>query len=100
MFYHKDITDILDIIRRELLLILKTNNYLRAIDKRLGNPNNTYNIINDVTWGVYLRELAPKGVGYWKELLYYWCIRLYFSLYVMKLRVQGMFGIKASKEEL
>ncbi len=45
VFYHKEIVGILDEIKRELLLILKTNNYLRAIDKRIGNPTNTFNII-------------------------------------------------------
>ena len=58
IYYHKDIVEILDMIKRELLLILKTNNYLRAIDKRLGNPNNTYNIINNTTWRVFNREIA------------------------------------------
>ena len=48
-------------MHRELLLILKTNNYLRAIDKRLGNPTNTYTIINDVTWRIYCREVAFKA---------------------------------------
>lgn len=32
-------------MKKELLLVLKTNNYLRAIDKRLGNPNNSFNTI-------------------------------------------------------
>lgn len=45
LYYHKDIVSILDVIKRELLLVLKTNNYLRAIDSRLGNPNNSFNII-------------------------------------------------------
>lgn len=45
LYYHKDIVNILDEIKRELLLVLKTNNYLRSIDNRLGNPNNTFNII-------------------------------------------------------
>lgn len=30
--YHKDIVEILDLVPSELLLIFKTNNYLRAID--------------------------------------------------------------------
>jgi len=51
---------ILDVMKRELLLVLKTNNYLKAIDKRLGNPNNTFNTINEVTWDVYKREIRPK----------------------------------------
>jgi hypothetical protein len=39
---------------------MKTNNYLRAIDRRLGNPNNTFSVINDVTWDVYKNEVATK----------------------------------------
>lgn len=61
LYYHRDIVEILDMIKRELLLILKTNNYLRAIDKRLGNPTNTYNIINNVTWRIYCNEVAFKA---------------------------------------
>ena len=69
MYYHKDIVDILDQIKRELLLVFKTNNYLRAIDKRLGNPNNTYNIINNITWKVYCSEMASLSHwDYYKEL--------------------------------
>lgn len=45
LHYHKDIVQILDVIKRELLLVLKTNNYLRSIDSRLGNPNNSFNSI-------------------------------------------------------
>jgi hypothetical protein len=37
--------------------VLKTNNYLRAIDKRLGNPHNSFQIINDVTWIIYSTEI-------------------------------------------
>lgn len=50
LFYHQEIVEILDMIKRELLLVLKTNNYLRAIDKRLGNPTNTFNTVNEITW--------------------------------------------------
>ena len=81
MYYHKDIVDILDMIKRELLLILKTNNYLRAIDKRLGNPNNTYNIINNVTWTVYSREIAQASHwDYYKEMCKYYFLRFLFNL--------------------
>lgn len=45
-------------IKRELLLVMKTNNYLRTIDKRLGNPNNTFNIVNEVTWDVFKSEIS------------------------------------------
>lgn len=58
LYYHKDIVQILDMIKRELLLVMKTNNYLRAIDRRLGNPNNTFSVINDVTWKVFRSEIS------------------------------------------
>lgn len=80
IYYHKDIVEILDMIKRELLLILKTNNYLRAIDKRLGNPNNTYNNINDVTWSVFNRELAHLNRwDFFKEFCFYYFIKFIFA---------------------
>ena len=87
LVYHKDIVDTLDKIRRELLLILKTNNYLRAIDRRLGNPNNTFNTINNITWEVYSREMAHHNrLLYIKEFFkYYW---LKFLLWVNFLYVK------------
>jgi aarF domain-containing kinase len=57
LYYHKDIVHILDVIKRELLLVLKTNNYLKSIDARLGNPNNSFMVINEVTWRVFSKEL-------------------------------------------
>jgi hypothetical protein len=60
LYYHKDIVGILNVIKRELLLILKTNSYLKSIDKRLGNPNNTFDTINNITWKIYCRELANQ----------------------------------------
>ena len=60
MQYHKDIVDELGSIKSELLLVLKTNNYLRAIDRRLGNPNNTFNVINNISWSVYKNEICSS----------------------------------------
>ena len=101
LYYHKDIVEILDLIKRELLLILKTNNYLRAIDKRLGNPNNTYNIINNITWKIYQKELAQEDRwDYMKECWKYYSIKFVFALLYFKLRVLGLLGYKASPEEL
>ena len=88
IYYHKDIVEILDLIKRELLLILKTNNYLRAIDKRLGNPNNTYNIINNVTWNVYCNEMASLSHwDYYKELGQYYILKVLFALHFFKIKV-------------
>ena len=53
VYYHKDIVQILDVIKRELLLVLKTNNYLRSIDSRLGNPNNSFTVIVSSSINIY-----------------------------------------------
>lgn len=39
---HKDITHLLNEVRQEMLLLLKINEYLRAIDRKLGNPYNNF----------------------------------------------------------
>ena len=105
MTFHKEIVEVLDQMHRELLLILKTNNYLRAIDKRLGNPTNTYNIINNVTWRIYCREVAFKAeqTGKWQfamDCYRYYIIKLIFCLNFFRVRMLSLIGVKASKDEL
>jgi len=47
--YHKEITQVLSGVRREMLLLLKINEFLRNIDRRIGNPYNTIeNIVNPI----------------------------------------------------
>ena len=102
MFYHQEIVEILDLIKRELLLVLKTNNYLRAIDRRLGNPTNTFNTINEITWDVYWKEVSS-------ELSYYSLMREFFRYYVLKLglfamylnvRLRSAFGFSVDADQL
>lgn len=90
----------LDKIKRELLLVLKTNSYLRAIDKRLGDPNNSFSMINEVTWRVYKKEIKLSTWFYYKEAFRFYWIK--FMLYIMRLKIRflHMFGVKASPEEL
>jgi len=78
MYYHREIVEILDGMKRELLLVLKTNNYLKAIDKRLGNPNNTFIGLNDITWQVFNKEIHSEVsyYDYYKELFRYYKIKL------------------------
>lgn len=96
----KGIVEILNMMKRELLLIFKTNNYLRAIDRRLGNPTNTYNIINEVTWRVYSSELLQESRWeYFKEVFQYYLIKFLLKMYSFKITFMRLFGIKASKEE-
>jgi hypothetical protein len=94
--------EILDMIKRELLLVMKTNNYLKAIDKRLGNPNNTFNTINNVTWDVYRKEIS-KDMGYWqfiRETLRYYFLRLGLFAFYMSVRVRSALGYKVDVDEL
>lgn len=52
-------------VNRDLLLVLKTNNYLRTIDMRLGSPGNSFFTINDISWSVYKEEILPlRRLGY------------------------------------
>jgi len=39
---HRNIVNCLSDMNYQLQLVLKTNDYLRAIDRRLGNPDNTF----------------------------------------------------------
>lgn len=82
--------------------MLKTNNYLRAIDKRLGNPINTYNVINEVTWDVYRREIRKK-VDRWTFLSeagrYYYLKFILFFCYI-NIRIRSALGFKVDQEEL
>jgi aarF domain-containing kinase len=83
LYYHKDIVRILDVIKRELLLVLKTNNYLKSIDSRLGNPNNSFTIINNTSWKVFSRELRPRlsRGTYFREWWRYHKLRFLLFLY-------------------
>jgi len=40
-----DLTTILSDMRREMILVLKINGFLRSIDRRIGNPLNNINIM-------------------------------------------------------
>ena len=41
----KNLTLTLNDMRSEMLLVLKINGFLRSIDRRIGNPINTFNIM-------------------------------------------------------
>ena len=95
--YHKEIVGILDDIKRELLLVLKTNNYLRAIDRKLGFPTNTFTMINDATWKVFKDEIQHES----RKILFneYWRyiklkIQLWFYRLYLKIRQMLWFSIE------
>ena len=78
--YADEIVEIFGKVNRDLLLVLKTNNYLRTIDMRLGSPGNSFSVTNDISWRVYSDEiLTRKRLGYFKffyELLHFYMLRI------------------------
>lgn len=49
----KEIAETLRDMNRDLLILMKTNHYLRSIDVKLGNPTNTFTQVNERTWKVF-----------------------------------------------
>jgi len=89
-------------IKRELLLVLKTNNYLKAIDRRLGNPTNTFNTINEVTWQVFWREVSEDMSFYSivRELFRYGFLKVGLFMMYMNVRLRSAFGLQVDENEL
>lgn len=89
-------------IKRELLLVLKTNNYLKAIDRRLGNPTNTFNTINEVTWQVFWREVSEDMSFYSivRELFRYGFLKVGLFVMYMNVRLRSAFGLQVDENEL
>ena len=54
--YFKDITILLSSIPTPLLLVLKTNDCLRHLDRKLGTPINTASVVAQITADVILKE--------------------------------------------
>ena len=102
LMYHKDIVAILAECTRELLLLMKTNNYLRAIDRRLGNPNNTFNVINEYTWDTFRKEMS-SSMSTWaftKELMRYYFLRMALYAIYINLRFRTMLGLSVDAQQL
>jgi len=60
MEYAPHVADIMAQVNRDLLLVFKSNNYLRTIDMKLGSPCNNLRIVNKVSWEVYCSEILPN----------------------------------------
>lgn len=82
--------------------MLKTNNYLRAIDRRLGNPTNTFNTINEVTWDVFWREVSEEMSYYslFRELWRYYLLKLGLYAMYLQVRFKSALGFQVDATEL
>ena len=56
MKYMKDIVQLLGRVDSDMLLLLKTNDCLRHLDRRLGTPVNTTKIVAQITGDVLIKE--------------------------------------------
>ena len=82
--------------------MFKTNNYLRAIDRRLGNPNNTFNVINEFSWDVYVHEVR-KDMGrleYSFLVFKYYMVRAALYAMYLHLRLRMALGLHFDEEAL
>ena len=89
-------------MRSELLIVFKTNDYLRAIDNRLGNPTNTFNNINEATWDVYRKEVCKdlSNFDYLKEISRYYVLKFGLFIAYFGVRFRQCLGFKVAIEEL
>ena len=99
---YKDINDMMKGMDQELIILFKTNDYLGSIDKRLGNPTNTFNVINEITWRVYMNEVCSTlSTGeFWREVARYYLIKFGLLLAYLSVRIRAAFGLKVDEEEL
>jgi len=93
-------------MNHELLLVFKTNSYLRTIDCRLGSPANNFMMVNDLTWKVYRDEILLQRRGqmtrmaYMKEYFNYYALKWLLLFYHFSVRVRASLGFKVTDQEL
>jgi len=95
--YHREITQVLGSIRKEILLLFKTNDFLRAIDSRIGNPVNNFSIMNNYIWKALSME--DNGMVRMKDMWSFYKLKIYFMVYNFVLWFKYKLGI-IQKEEI
>lgn len=87
-------------INHELLLVFKINNYLRAIDRRLGNPTNTFRVINEFSLDVYVNETRKNmtSLQYAFQIFKYYCVRMWLCGVHLRLWLSRVFGFSRAEE--
>ena len=91
--YAPHIIEIFDKMNKDLLLVLKTNNYLRTIDMRLGSPGNNFRVVNEISWRIYKSEILPHKKGLstmsrFREIISFWTLRVLMFGYFWMLRMK------------
>lgn len=83
-------------MNRKLILVFKTNNYLRAIDNKLGTPLNTFKVLNEMTWEVFNAEIISQKpfLERMRSRFEYTKIDLYFKLLKFWYSILETLGLK------
>lgn len=84
--YHKEITHVLNDVRQEMLLLLKINEYLRAIDRQLGSPVNNFMVMMKIIYNEIVKnpEFTKHGQSKLKfnfEYLWLFALFKFVSIY-------------------
>lgn len=98
----KQIAETLRDMNRDLLILMKTNHYLRAIDTKLGHPTNSFNQVNEATWEVFKREVG-KNLSSWdyaREAWKFYYLKFGLFFYYISVACRRMIGLSVSREEL
>ena len=102
--YAPMICELFEQMNRDLLLVLKTNNYLRTIDMRLGSPGNSFRVVNDATWQVYSREIMPSkrlsSLQMARESFRYWMFKMMMLGFAWVLRFRQFCGLSVAQADL
>lgn len=48
--YHKEVTQVLDDLNKEVILLFRCNEFVRSLDSAIGCPINTFEITAKYTW--------------------------------------------------
>ena len=94
----KQIAETLRDMNRDLLILMKTNHYLRSIDVKLGNPTNTFNQVNEITWKVFKHEVG-KNLTFWqysREVYKFYFLKFGLIFYYLAIQLRRMLGLHIS----
>lgn len=98
----REIAETLRDMNRELLILMKTNHYLRQIDMRLGNPTNTFNQVNNVTWKIFIESQGKtlSTIQYYRHIFNFYYLKFGLWCYGMSIQLRHMLGFEIAKEDL
>ena len=90
----KEIAETLRDMNRELIILMKSNHYLRSIDIKLGNPTNTFNQVNNMTWKIFMKEKG-KTLDTWsycKHVFNFYYLKFGLFAYYVSVNFRYMLG--------